>query len=304
MLRQHSNYQNSNFGPRPTVGAAKEESGTEALTNFQKQRHYLRPHSMLILDLITMLPKAPPLTQFMANGPEIAKRFLQHREHFRFLNKPITIKVGFHYTMSKGIPKIMQHGLLRSDITRFYGSGIYIAENPHAFSAYGDTGILVLYIPGTVLNLGQKEKTNSHEYTDSFRGNKLSDHKSSRKNQKAAKTTYFDEIIMQNKEQILPVFAFPRSAINNADHLHRFHKQVQELVDRTVNFVDDYDGSYNNSNTSSNSHWLPRKTAVPRIFPSYDDLRREHSLYKNFEKRLQKPTRFVFLHDGTVVERL
>ena len=164
-------------------------------------------------------------------------------------------------------------------------------------------GILVLYISGTELVLSSKQKSDDYPGVDSFRGNKLSKTKSELfpKDKEiirmAAKTTYYDEIIMRKKDQVLPVFAFPRDAVNNAEHLFQFHKRVQELVDRTINYPEDY-GAHLDSKSM-----VPRKTVVRRIYPSLEDIRYEHHMYKNYEKHrpFRKPTRLRFLKDGRVV---
>jgi hypothetical protein len=126
---------------------------------------------------------------------------------------------------------------------------------------------------------------------DSFRGNKL------KRDFQNPKSPYFDEIIVYKSEQILPVFAFARSETNNADQLHQFHAQVQELADRTINYVEDY------ASGNDDTNFIPRRTAVPRIFPDYEDLKFEHKLYVSKRKRFQERLRFSFLSDGTVSEK-
>mmetsp|Transcript_6601 Transcript_6601/g.16085 ORF Transcript_6601/g.16085 Transcript_6601/m.16085 type:complete len:341 (-) Transcript_6601:1353-2375(-) len=268
------------------------------------------PHIVLVEDLLSLLPRAPVFSQFVADGPGIAKHFLRCREDFRSCNKPNLVKVGFHYTLTKGKYKGTVENIrccgLRPSNRAYYGSGIYLGGNPHAFSTYGDTCILVLYIPGTMINLGKLGKlgkSDMHQDADSFCGNKLSKRTRFWRQFRPAKTTYFDEIIVQSKIQVLPVFAYPRSAVNNADQLHLFHKQVQELVDRTINYAEDYNTSVEASNTYKGIHVFPRKTSIPRIFPSYEDLQYEHKLYKKREGRYQQENRLVFFHDGTFLAR-
>ena len=270
------------------------------------------PHLVLVKDLISLMPRAPVFSQFIADGPGIAKQFMRCREDFRFSNKPNLVKVGFHYTRTRGkrkgkgtVENIRCCGLRPSNGAdrAYFGSGIYLGENPHAFSTYGDTCILVLYISGTVLNLGKQGKSDTHQDVDSFRGNKLSKRTRLWPRFRPPKTKYFDEIIVQSTRQVLPVFAFPRSTVNNADRLHLFHKQVQELVDRTINYAEDYNTSVEASVTYKEVHAFPRKTSIPRIFPSYVDLQYEHQLYKKYEGRYKQENRLEFFHDGTVVEK-
>ena len=259
----------------------------------------------------------PPSTWFVANGDGIAERFLACRESFRSRNKPVHVKVGFHYTWSGSVScdtniveKIRREGLLstreNSDgkpkiaarIGNTFGTGIYLSENPHAFSALGDIGILVLYIAGTTEQLSRAGGNDST--ADSFRGNKLT--KSFRWNKltetnieyEFPKSSYFDEIIVNRSDQILPVYAYPRSAINNAYMMHQLHVKVQELVDRTINFVEDYtDGSAECCD--------PRKTAVPRIFPTYRDIQIEHKYYASNRQHFREHLRYRFLSNGIVI---
>ena len=247
---------------------------------------------MLITNLLSLMPLAPSWTQFIADGWDIARRFLRKRSDFQLHGKPPLVKVGFHFTSSKGnkIKRIQRHGLLPSAGSKYFGKGVYLCENPHAFSCWGDIGILVLYIPGTVRQLKKNEKCTDLYGFDSFRGNKLF-----KNYNKASKPQYcFDEIIVKSTDQVLPVFAFPRPAVNNADHLFHFHKKVQELADRTINYVEDY----------MNPHTAPpRKTTVRRVYPKKYDLNTEHHHYKHAKISWQAPTPLLFLYDGTVIQK-
>jgi hypothetical protein len=214
--------------------------------------------------------------------------------------QPIYIKVGFHYTWSEAVgnhyivENIQRRGLLspsggkggeKSRNGTFYGPGIYLSENPNAFSCYGDIGILVLYIAGE--QLGGSRKVLGRKTVDSFRGNKLT------RDFRRSESPYFDEIIVRKSEQILPVFAFSRSETNyNADQLHQFHAQVQELVDRTINYMEDY------ASSNKDTNFISRRTTVPRIFPNHKDLKFGHKLY------IQERRRISVLSDDTVIEKM
>jgi len=245
-------------------------------------------------------PNLPSQTRFIANGP-IAKRFYMCRESFRSKFKPIQVRVGFHYTWSKSVPdddivqKIRQWGLLSTATLQtgaFFGKGIYLSKNPHAFSHLGNVGILVLYIAGTEEQLC-KSGLGKHG-VDSFHGNKRAK-KFGDFSTQHPKSSYFDEIIIQESKQVLPVFAFPRSAVNNAERLHLLHVQVQQVVDRTINFPDDYCKHGNKMN------FLPRKTVVPRVKPDMNDLKLEHLLSDKFRERYEEPLQLRFLSNGTLV---
>jgi len=285
------------------ITTEKEQMKLLPLREQKNHRPTKRPRPESVVQSLSSLgflqnPIAPLSTQFIANGKGIAEQFFRCRESFRNMNKPIHVKVGFHYTWSEAVgnhyivENIQRRGLLsptggKGKITSqngtFYGPGIYLSENPHAFSCYGDIGILVLYIAGE--QFGGSRNKSGRRTVDSFRGNKLT------RDSRNQKSPYFDEIIVQESEQILPVFAFARSETNNADQLHQFHAQVQELVDRTINYMEDYASGNNDTN------FIPRRTTVPRIFPNYEDLNFKHKLY------VQERRRISVLIDDTVIEK-
>lgn len=276
------------LGPVP-MEAFKEETETEK----EKWESWLakcQPDCMLITALLSLLPHAPPATQFIAGGWDIARRFIRKVDDFESQGKPSIVKVGFHYTSSEGnrIEEIQRHGLLPSADSRFFGRGVYLCENPHAFSTYGDVGILVLYIPGMVCHLKNNEKciNGCRCVIDSFRGNKVLKGFWTSEPQ-----NYFDEIIVKHTAQVLPVFAFPRFAVNNGDHLFYLQKTVQELIDRTMNY------GYRPFRAGI------KKTVVRRVYPKFYDLTYEHLLYKRARISLRAPTSLLFLEDGRVVQK-
>jgi len=80
---------------------------------------------------------------------------------FRLEEKDTVVDIGYHYTRSDNLPSIQTTGLLtkceRQDkgiVNNYngstYGDGVYTGNNPHAFSGYGDTGILVARLKGNV----------------------------------------------------------------------------------------------------------------------------------------------------------
>ena len=181
----------------------------------------------------------------------------------------------------------------------YFGRGIYLSENSQAFSYHGDVGILVLYVAGTTEQVTQP-KTFCGSDVDTFRGNKLTAAKKSTSFFRIPKSSYFDEIILTKNEQVLPVYAFPQAVSNDADQLHRLHVRVQELIDRTINYAEDYVAG-------TDADFVPRKTAVPRVKPNYEeDMRRESFLHAHRQKHslnfgiLESP-QFRFLNDGTLV---
>lgn len=175
----------------------------------------------------------------------------------------------------------------------YFGRGIYLSENSQAFSYHGDVGILVLYVAGTTEQLFQPKEFCGRD-VDTFRGNKLT------RKGLIPNSSYFDEIIVTKNEQVLPVYAFPQAVSNDADQLYRLHVQVQELIDCTINYAEDYA-------LGTDTNFVPRKTAVPRVYPSYDEDVKRESMLHTFRKKhslnfgILESFQFRFLNDGTLV---
>ena len=185
--------------------------------------------------------------------------FLNCLDQFRAQGKPTGVEVAFHYTQELFLPSISLNGLVSDNKTRCnghaFGRGIYVGTNPHAFSVYGEVGLLVLILKGTVRHLDTHASSFGHQ-VDTLLGNKLM--------QKSATSIdfptspYFDEIILQRDEQALPLFSFPSSLVNNAELMWDMQVQVQAMVDALL-----HGGVH---------------TPVRRIYPSLRDVAVEHTI--------------------------
>lgn len=179
----------------------------------------------------------------------LAERFIDTRQAFQASGKPIHVHVGFHYTSRDNVDSIRESGLITSARLRHgnaFGRGIYIGGNPRAFCPYGEIGVLVIYIRGVEYNMaGYKD---SAETADAWLGNKLMNGDSGRTT--FPKSPYFDETIVRTSEQVLPLFIYSRSTINNAELLFQLHSALQSFVDQV---------------------WNQRPTKVSRILPSKED---------------------------------
>lgn len=149
-----------------------------------------------------------------------------------------------------------------------FGDGIDVGTNPHAFSSYGNVGIVLLYLPGCVRQIASYDSVltfhpDGKDTNDTIRGNKLMENESEG-NTTFPKSPYFDEIVLQKREQALPLFVFRATLVNNAELLFEFHQQLQKLVDTALN------GS--------------RTTLVRRIYPSYDDIYFQHKFRARWTK--------------------
>eukprot|EP00536_Pseudo-nitzschia_multiseries_P017435 jgi/Psemu1/293031/fgenesh1_pg.1550_\ len=230
--------------------------------------------------------------RFLADNSVVMDTFMRCREYFRAKNKPVVARVGFHYTHPNNIENIRNLGLLPNggfDKTPHganYGRGVYVSDNPHAFCHFGKTGIVLLYLSGTEKQLhhhiSRYSVTDSRKGIasdcDTVRGNKLTKAGYTEADKKVRmtqipKSPYFEEIILQKSAQVLPILAYSRSAVNDAESMYQFKVELQELVDRTLNYPEDYAPVDQSALSQS-----PRKTLVPRVYPDYDDLRLEHIL--------------------------
>lgn len=188
----------------------------------------------------------------------LAERFVACQQKFRSRTKPIQVQVAFHYTQPKNLASIRQDGLLSTLKKRHgaaFGKGIYVGTNPHAFSVYGQVGLLVLILKGSVL---QKDSygNSAGDMADSLQGNKLMT--TDRRGTVFPKSSYFDEIILRKSEQVLPLVSFPKSAINNGELMFDLHQKVQHLADQLLN-----DG---------------QRTFLRRVYPTLQDIRYEHKI--------------------------
>lgn len=196
----------------------------------------------------------------------LAERFTECQESFRRAGKPIVVEVGFHYTHPKHLESIRTRGLVVGRKARHgsrFGSGVYIANNPHAFMTYGGMGVIVLYIQGTTKQLTVGFPSQVGLDIDTLRGNKLT--RTSQHNFAGHPISpYFDEIVPRTTEQVLPIMYYRREMLNNAELFFELHRELQSLVDTCLNgFV---------------------KIAVKRHIPHHDDLSLEQTLRdKKFE---------------------
>jgi deltex-like protein len=221
---------------------------------------------------ITPLARAQPF--------HLAKQFLECKEHFRASGKPIQAEVAFHYTNKKKLASIETIGLQPSMPNKHgsvYGSGIYVATNPHAFMSYGDSCIVLLYLPGCTRTIVRDDPiyaghASNDDGVDTVKGNKLTVEER-RGSSYFPKSPYFDEVVLKRSQQALPLLVFPRETLNNAELIFELQVEFQWLVDKVLN------GS--------------RSTIVQRIHPSFEDIQFEHSLRMRFLKKagsaLKKP---------------
>jgi len=166
----------------------------------------------------------------------LAERFMFCRRVFENAGKPVHVTVAFHYTNPENLPSIRKVGLLTSMQQQNgsnFGRGIYVGTNPHAFSCYGQAGIMLLIFQGTVKLVDQYSTRDSVSGVDSFLGNKLM--KVAGQKASFPKSGYFDEIILQQSAQALPFVSYPQTAINNAELMYDLQCNLQKAADHFFN---------------------------------------------------------------------
>ena len=192
-----------------------------------------------------------------------ADDFLTNRNLFASQGKPITIEIGYHNTSKRAMlpdwDAIPFKGLVTSTNRRsFFGRGIYLGNNPHAFRSYGQVGMIVLYVKGeTKWCYNNEEDLGNNQVVDTFTGNKV------QRLQRGPTSPYFDEIVLRNRHQALPLIQYNNEWTNNADLMWQVHLLVHEWVE------------------SMSGMQFP--TTIPtQIKPHFFDIFFEHRLSKRF----------------------
>lgn len=185
----------------------------------------------------------------------LAEGFLQKKNRLEESGRPSDIHVGYHYTRKQYAGTIQLCGLKVMGGRAFFGSGIYTANNPHAFRSYGSVGLIVLVIKGVQEVVIGTVKTKSIG-TDCVIGNKLQGDDEAIRDPN--RSQYYDEIVLNSHDQVLPLLRYNRDLVNNADLMWRVHQLVQEFVENQ------FPGQCNLQSR--------------RIFPDLNDLAYEHQL--------------------------
>ncbi|KAL3944669.1 MAG: hypothetical protein SGBAC_001277 [Bacillariaceae sp.] len=187
------------------------------------------------------------------------KVFLQKKDCLESKGKPNLVEIGYHYTPFENMHKIQHLGLkLSKGKRRFFGKGIYVGNNPMAFRAYGDVGLVVLVMKGVqrwCLNSDAADGSFGEKDVDTFSGNKVFDRFAM--NGRFERSSYYDEIVLRSDEQLIPLFWYDRDMVNNSELTWAFHSALQAWVD---------------------SVFRPNhpRTVVKRPMPCFEDIAFEH----------------------------
>ena len=125
-------------------------------------------------------------------------------------------------------------------------------------------GLIVLILQGEVKQLTTNDTNIIEDSVDTFIGNKQTEMSDDNKTAHFSRSPYFDEIILREKEQVLPLISFPHVTSNNNELLYELQCHVQRVADKWFNHG--------------------RVTRVDRIYPSIRDIPTEHKLRVRFSQ--------------------
>ena len=188
--------------------------------------------------------------------------FLATRKLFQEHGKPADIEIGYHYTskgaMAPNWDSIPYKGLSTSTNRRaFFGKGIYLANNPHAFRVYGQIGLVVLHVKGLEKRVDYNQDHHSeNQSVDTFIGNKPRNG-----------SPYYNEIVIRGGHQALPLLQYNGDWANNADLMWQVHFAIHEWIE-------------------SLSAGSPLRPIPQQVKPSFADIRYGHTLSYRLHNKL------------------
>ena len=182
-----------------------------------------------------------------------AKAMLELQQDFFLKNVNGYIDVGYHYTGKKNLSNIRHHGLLtRKDRDSYkvqsashgsvFGDGIYTANNPHNFSKYGDTGLLVARLTGEMVRVARSlhPSITVDTNTNTIIGDKMNHATGlqSLDKDKWPMSDAYHEIVLRSSAQCLPVISFDsrtRQSNEGIKYIKMMEKGLQEIFDTLFN---------------------------------------------------------------------
>ena len=149
---------------------------------------------------------------------DMAKKLIERQEEFFLQGQCTHVDLAFHYTTEEHLKDIQRFGLLShqermkksSTLThkngQVFGNGIYTANNPFAFQKFGPVGLVVARLKGSCSQRVKKIShiQDGHNYT-SIVGNKILENDP---------IGYYDEIVLLESSQVIPLVCFEKEAIN------------------------------------------------------------------------------------------
>ena len=174
------------------------------------------------------------------------------------------VTLAFHYTDGKGLGSIARHGLLtKADreggniSSKFHGAvfgdGVYVANNPYSFAHYGDTCLLCAVMRGTEERVSMAKKR-TDDGPDTIVGNKqwagwtkqapapgagaggsqpqapAPGAGAGGSSQPQVDQHAFDEIVLQESSQIIPICVVPPVVRQDKPALERVTSALTAVV--------------------------------------------------------------------------
>ena len=173
-----------------------------------------------------------------------------------FMSKAINgyVEVGYHYTSSRHIANIRQHGLLtRRDMNTnllvdtasrhgtTFGDGVHTASNPDSFATYGDTGVLVARLPGKMVRVRKALPSNTKVNANTIVGDKMKSGTTS--SQQVGKdnwplTDANHECVLQSSRQCVPMIKYDESirrTKKGKECIQKMEKGLLDIFDKYFN---------------------------------------------------------------------
>ncbi|KAL7553932.1 hypothetical protein ACHAWF_017289 [Thalassiosira exigua] len=210
------------------------------------------------------------------------EQMLQLKKEFEDKNNiPAAVDIGYHYTHRSNLPCIRTHGLLtKGDRAKkkissekqngsTFGDGIYTANNPSFFSAYGDTGLIVGRMQGKTLWVakGLRSSTQVDAAINTIIGNKQ------RRQLDGNRWPIDDsnnEVVLRASKQCLPMIRYNATLLNGAaegkEIIMNMQKSLEGILSEFVNNAKELDGTVKLSGfgniISKNNHRMPSSSTL------------------------------------------
>jgi hypothetical protein len=192
----------------------------------------------------------------------LAERLMETQDTFKMAGKPHRVDLAYHYTQKGNMASIQTNGLLtKKERSRHhipvkengstFGDGIYTANNPFCFRKYGEVGLLVARLQGTVqwVDFSGPEPPQPPPPSmedgsfDTVMGNKFRRYIRLTCWHDATDNTERDEVVLLTSQQCLPLLQYDTDLIPNdstakgwfVNPMEEFHIALQRVVDEFFN---------------------------------------------------------------------
>lgn len=186
---------------------------------------------------------------------DLAQNFIACKTSFESKGVDTHVTIGYHYTNDHCVDGIRRNGLIQSEKGTF-GPGVYLGNNPLAFHGRGNIGVLVAVLRGNTTRVTKDTARdgNVRSRYDTFIGNKLVEveaqngfngglHNTGQVQNTNANVEFYDEIILQQSCQCLPLIRFHSNLVDRFGNpssrgneiLWQYHREMQRVIDLFFN---------------------------------------------------------------------